>query len=61
MVEAGAKVVVGDVLDESGRQTRQAIERGGQALYVHLDVTQEASWTAAIDATVSSSASSTFW
>src|SRR6266851_938102 len=53
MASAGAKVAIGDVLDERGRQTAKEIEAaGGQALYVSLDVTQEASWVAAIDATV---------
>ena len=53
MVEAGAKVAIGDVLDERGRQTAKEIEQaGGQALYTHLDVTQESSWAGAMDATV---------
>ena len=53
MASVGAKVAIGDVLDERGRQTAKEIETaGGQALYVSLDVTQEASWAAAIDATV---------
>src|SRR6266851_440065 len=53
MASVGAKVAIGDVLDERGRQTAKEIEAaGGQALYVSLDVTQEASWAAAIDATV---------
>ena len=53
MASAGAKVAIGDVLDERGRQTAKEIEAaGGQALYVSLDVTQEASWAAAMDATV---------
>ena len=53
MASAGAKVAIGDVLDERGRQTAKEIEAaGGQALYVPLDVTQEASWAAAMDATV---------
>jgi hypothetical protein len=47
MVEAGAKVAIGDVLDEVG--AKHAKEIG--ALYLHLDVTQEASWAAAMDAT----------
>jgi len=50
MVEAGAKVAIGDVLDERGRQTVK--ELGDAAIYVHLDVTSEASWTEAMDATV---------
>ena len=48
MAEAGAKVVIGDLLDEAGRQTAKDID----GLYVPLDVTQEASWAAAMDATV---------
>jgi hypothetical protein len=36
-------VVVGDVLDDLGRQTVGVINAaGGQAEYVHLDVTKEA-------------------
>jgi NAD(P)-dependent dehydrogenase (short-subunit alcohol dehydrogenase family) len=48
MVEAGAKVAIGDVLDERGRETARGL--GEAALYVHLDVTSEADWQAAIDA-----------
>jgi 3(or 17)beta-hydroxysteroid dehydrogenase len=50
MVEAGARVAVGDVLDERGRATAAAL--GEAALYTHLDVTSEADWTAAVAATV---------
>src|SRR5712691_10439529 len=53
MVEAGAKVAIGDVLDERGRETARALEgAGGEVLYLPLDVTSEAAWTAAIAATV---------
>jgi len=53
MVEAGAKVAIGDVLDERGRETAQAIAGAGDAaMYVHLDVTREEAWTAAIAAAV---------
>jgi 3(or 17)beta-hydroxysteroid dehydrogenase len=53
MVEAGAKVAIGDVLDERGRETAQAIAGASDAaMYVHLDVTREEEWTAAIAATV---------
>ena len=51
MVEAGAKVAIGDVLDERGRETAQAMAGAG-AIYLHLDVTREDDWTAAIAATV---------
>ena len=49
----GAKVVIGDVLDDEGRQTEAAInEFGGECLYVHLDVTSEESWESAVAETV---------
>ena len=45
----GAKVVIGDILDEEGRQTEAQIsELGGDATYVHLDVTSEEDWGAAV-------------
>jgi NAD(P)-dependent dehydrogenase (short-subunit alcohol dehydrogenase family) len=51
MAKAGAKVAVGDVLDERGRETVQAIESAGaEAIYTRLDVTREADWTAAVAA-----------
>jgi len=43
----GAKVVLGDVLDEEGEKA--AAEIGESALYVHLDVTSEADWLAAVE------------
>ncbi len=46
MIEAGAKVAIGDVLDERGRETARAL--GDSALYHHLDVTREEDWQAAI-------------
>jgi 3(or 17)beta-hydroxysteroid dehydrogenase len=48
MVEAGAKVTIGDVLDERGRATAGAL--GENAAYHHLDVTSEADWNAAVAA-----------
>src|SRR6266571_4989374 len=51
MVEAGAKVAVGDVLDERGRETARALtSAGGEALYLNLDVTTEAAWSTALAA-----------
>src|SRR5271163_4631778 len=51
MIEAGAKVAVGDVLDDRGRETARAIESaGGEAIYARLDVTREEDWNAAIAA-----------
>ena len=49
MASVGAQVVIGDVLDERGRQTAKEI--GESAIYVHLDVTSEACWAEAMDAT----------
>ena len=48
MVEAGATVTIGDVLDERGRETARTL--GDTALYVHLDVTSEEDWNAAVAA-----------
>ena len=54
IAKAGARLVVGDVLDDRGRQTVAAITGdGAQAEYVHLDVTREQDWTAAVDLAVS--------
>src|SRR6266478_4592732 len=50
MVEAGAKVAIGDVLDERGRSHAKAL--GDAALYQRLDVTAEADWRAAVAAAV---------
>ena len=51
--QEGAKVVFGDVLDEEGKQVEAEInESGGEATYVHLDVSQESDWIAAIDTAV---------
>jgi NAD(P)-dependent dehydrogenase (short-subunit alcohol dehydrogenase family) len=53
MVEAGAEVAIGDVLDERGAETARAIAgTGSAAIYLHLDATREDDWTAAIAATV---------
>jgi len=49
----GAKVVIGDVLDDLARQTAQEInaKTGGHAVAaVHLDVTRSGDWRAAVDA-----------
>ena len=45
----GAKVVIGDILDDEGRQVEaQIAEFGGDATYVHLDVASAAEWDAAV-------------
>ena len=49
----GAQVVIGDVLEEEGRQTEAAInESGGECLFVRLDVTSESDWDQAVTAAV---------
>ena len=49
----GAKVVLGDVLDEEGKQVEAEInESGGEATYVHLDVTLEDDWRSAVETAV---------
>jgi 3(or 17)beta-hydroxysteroid dehydrogenase len=50
IVEAGAKVAIADVLDERGRETARML--GDAALYVHLDVTSEEDWNAAVAAVI---------
>jgi NAD(P)-dependent dehydrogenase (short-subunit alcohol dehydrogenase family) len=51
----GAKVVIGDILDAEGSRLAAAIaESGGDAVYVHLDVTQEEDWRRAVGAAISS-------
>ena len=48
----GAKVVIGDVLEEDGKKTEAEInETGGEALFIRLDVTQEEGWRQAVEAT----------
>jgi 3alpha(or 20beta)-hydroxysteroid dehydrogenase len=46
LVEEGAKVVIGDILDDEGKAL--AAEIGDAARYVHLDVTQPDHWDAAV-------------
>ncbi|MFE7438960.1 SDR family NAD(P)-dependent oxidoreductase [Streptomyces chartreusis] len=49
----GAIVVVADIVDKDGAVVAEEIQQaGGRAKYLHLDVTDENSWTAAIDATL---------
>ncbi len=47
--EEGASVVIGDILDEQGRQTEAELqELGYNVTFVHLDVTSESDWDAAV-------------
>lgn len=45
LVAEGAKVVIGDILDDEGAAL--ASELGGAARYVHLDVTKPSDWATA--------------
>ncbi len=47
---AGASVAITDVLDDAGRAIADSLP--GPAIYRHLDVTNEAQWEAAIEATI---------
>jgi 3alpha(or 20beta)-hydroxysteroid dehydrogenase len=46
LVDEGAKVVIGDILDEKGEAL--AAELGDAVRYVHLDVTEADQWDAAV-------------
>jgi len=46
LVEHGARVLLGDVLDDRGKPVAEAL--GDAALYTHLDVTNEADWEEAV-------------
>src|SRR5258705_695543 len=47
----GAKVVFGDIRDDEGKKVEATIRAsGGEATYLHLDVTSEADWKAAVQA-----------
>jgi NAD(P)-dependent dehydrogenase (short-subunit alcohol dehydrogenase family) len=49
LAEEGAVIAVTDVQDEAGEATAAAIrDGGGDALYLNLDVTDEAAWQAAV-------------
>ncbi|MEI5676307.1 MULTISPECIES: SDR family oxidoreductase [unclassified Nocardioides] len=50
LVAEGAKVVIGDLLDEEGAALAE--ELGESARYVHLDVTSDDDWRAAVAFTV---------
>ncbi len=51
--QEGAKVVFGDLNDEKGKDIESEIrDSGGEASYVHLDVTKESDWKHAVAKTV---------
>ena len=58
LVAQGAKVVIGDVLDNQGQSL--AVELGPAASFVRHDVTSEADWARAVEA-AQSSAACTAW
>ena len=50
-VAEGAKVMLGDILDEEGRKVADELNRGSEtrrAEYVHLDVTNAEDWDNAV-------------
>src|SRR5262245_50695203 len=50
----GAKVVAGDIQEEQGRVVVDAVNKsGGEAIFVRLDVSQEADWITAVQTAVS--------
>ena len=49
----GAKVVIGDILEDESRRTEAEInETGGECMFVRLDVTRETDWVDAVSAAV---------
>ena len=51
--QEGACIVIGDVLEEEGRQVEAEInEGGGQCLFLRLDVSKEADWAKAVETTI---------
>jgi len=53
--QEGAKVILADVSDPEGIAVAAEIaEAGGDAIYVHLDVTDESEWDAAVQSAITS-------
>ena len=53
LAEEGATVVVTDVQDDAGEAVAAGIrDKGGKAVYLHHDVTDEASWQATVERTI---------
>jgi NAD(P)-dependent dehydrogenase (short-subunit alcohol dehydrogenase family) len=54
LAEEGAKVIITDIVDTEGQATaNEIIAKGGEAIYLHHDVSQEAEWIAIINKAVS--------
>ncbi|GIT43194.1 MAG: hypothetical protein Ct9H300mP11_11300 [Chloroflexota bacterium] len=50
----GAKVIIGDMLENEGRKVEAEIsESGGECAFVVLDVSDESAWKRAVDEAVS--------
>lgn len=53
LAAAGASVLIGDVLEDEGKQTAQALrDSGATAEFVPLDVTDDESWASAVSTAV---------
>jgi len=51
--DEGAKIIIADILDDEGAKIEAEInERGGNSIYMHLDVTDAAEWDRVVKATV---------
>ena len=49
-IEQGGRVVIADIQEDKGKSVVSALTaEGGEADFIHLDVTSEASWVAAMD------------
>ena len=53
LAKEGARVVIADIIDGKGQEiATEIINAGGEALYLHLDVTSEADWQSIVDETI---------
>src|ERR1700729_1896451 len=53
LTQAGAAVVIGDILDDLGGETAAGLSaKGAKAGFVHLDVTDESQWEKAVPAVI---------
>ena len=52
MIEAGAKVIIGDIIEKEGQELAEKL--GPNASFIHLDVTMEEDWERAVDLAKSS-------
>ncbi len=53
LANAGAAVMIGDVSEDTGKKTAADLAASGaKAAFVHLDVTDEATWESAVAATI---------